>query len=241
MTNPLHTSAIHVWHIHAVGEHLTPELHLTPEELARAKRFHDPQQGRQWRYFHCALRQVLARYTDCASQPLRFGTIEQDKPVLLDFPELHFNLSHTASRALLAVTRAAPVGIDIEQQRQLKDREAMIRRYFSVSEQEQLAAPQYAEKSVDKDQAFFRLWTRKEAIIKANGLGLGIALDSFDVPSEPIPTWRVCKLSSPANGKRHYRLQDVEVSRGYAAAIALQSAKSALDAPVSVKHFNYSE
>ena len=62
----------------------------------------------------------------------------------------------------------------------------------------------------------------KEAIIKANGLGLGIALDSFDVPSEPIQTWRVCKLNSPANGKKYYRLQDVEVSQGYAAAIALQ-------------------
>lgn len=235
MKNTLPHATIHVWHIHAVTEHPEYERQLAPNELARAARFHDPNHGSQWRYFHCALRQILASYTGDAPAQLRFANIERDKPVLADFPALHFNLSHSAGQALLAVTTAAEVGIDIERERELPDREAMIRRYFSVREQEQLGALGADEKS----SGFFHIWTRKEAVIKANGLGLGIALDSFDVPCGPVAGWQACQIRNPANGKSVFRLHQLKVARGYAGAVALQSAGPGQDTGVKLQRFNY--
>jgi 4'-phosphopantetheinyl transferase len=235
LKNTLLHSTVHVWHLHAATEHPAYERHLAPDELARAERFHDPRHGSQWRYFHCALRQILASYTDSASHALRFASIERDKPVLADFPALYFNLSHAAGQALLAVTTAAEVGIDIERERKLHDFEAMTRRYFSAREQQQLNALETAEKS----SAFFRIWTRKEAVIKANGLGLGIALESFDVPCGPLPRWRACQIRKPANGNSRFRLQEVKVAAGHAGAIALQSSGLEQDTEVSLQHFTY--
>src|SRR5690606_35000212 len=86
-----------------------------------------------------------------------------------------FNLSHTRGMAVLAVTRAGEVGVDVESVQRRVELLALSERYFAASEHRriaQLSGPAQREQ-------FFRVWTLKEAYLKACGLGLRIALDSF--------------------------------------------------------------
>ena len=227
--------AAHVWHVHARSAHPHSANYLNDSEAARSQRFHNAVHGRRWRYFHCALRDVLARYAEDAPAALSFANVESDKPVLTDFPQLHFNLSHAGDRGLIAITSSFEIGVDIELQRQLTDRPAMVRRYFSMAEQQQLAHLPDTE----QDAAFFRLWTRKEAVIKANGLGLGIELSSFDVPCTALPAWTPVLIRNSPNSKKHYLLRELAVAPGHAGAIALESATAFDSGNAQLQSFEY--
>ena len=139
MKRYLDRDGIDVWQIQALGENPRFKEILSTKELERSTRFHSSQHGIQWRYFHCAMRDILSRYTACSPRELRFVVVASDKPVLVDFPSVFFTLSHSADRALLAVTSVAPVGVDIEFNRELSDRQTLIERYFSAREQHTLA------------------------------------------------------------------------------------------------------
>jgi len=97
---------------------------------------------------------------------------------------LQFNLSHAGDLVLYAFASAAQVGIDIEYQQADLDYEALARVSFSQREQVTLRTlPQESKRA-----AFFSCWTRKEAYIKARGLGFSLPLALFDVslvPGEP--------------------------------------------------------
>ena len=92
------------------------------------------------------------------------------KPYLKDWPGVQFNLSHSGGWGVCAVS-AAPVGVDVELCRPLKQEVA--KRFFTATEQGFLARRPPEE--------FFRLWTRKESFTKALGKGLTLPLDSFSV------------------------------------------------------------
>ena len=136
----------HVWIIDADVE--APAEALTAEERERAARFRFDVDRRRWIAARVALRRVLARYTD----DLNFVAGEHGKPYLAN-GAVHFNLSHSGALAVIAVA-ASEVGVDVEQ----------IRESFDFQELD-AAARSRAE--------FFRGWTRKEAMLKARGVGLG--------------------------------------------------------------------
>src|SRR5437879_4078669 len=106
---------------------------LSPDEQARAARFHfDRDRGRfiSGRGF---LRAVLGRYLQTDPSQLKFAYSPRGKPTLAAPPgnELHFNLAHSDGLALVAVTRVCPVGVDVERIRPLRDAEGIIERFFS--------------------------------------------------------------------------------------------------------------
>lgn len=96
---------------------------------------------------------------------------EHGKPRLEQGP--HFSLSHGGQLAVLAVSDA-PVGVDVERPRPVA--ESVARRYFLPEEQTWMAA--------DPAERFFRLWTRKEAVLKCCGRGLSLSPASFSVLGE---------------------------------------------------------
>lgn len=103
------------------------------------------------------------------------------KPYLKDFPEIHFNISHSGNVAA-CVLGAKPLGIDVEVIRQA--REPVIRRVLAKKEQDYLAQ---VPKEI-RDREFFRFWTLKESYGKA--LGLGLSLDFTAVEFElPVPVY----------------------------------------------------
>lgn len=92
------------------------------------------------------------------------------------FPMLHYNLSHSKEYAAIAVAQS-PVGIDVEDPRELPDMRSIARSTFHPGE----ASAILSRSGKDAEAAFFCCWTRKEAVVKAIGKGLFMPLDCFEV------------------------------------------------------------
>jgi 4'-phosphopantetheinyl transferase len=130
------------------------------------------------------LRRLLAAYDCGAAEELRFLIGPQGKPTLHD-GRLSFNLSHSGAVAIVAVAPGeVDLGIDVEHVRPMANMEKLVGRFFSPLERTALSS-QPLER---REAAFFRLWTRKEAFIKATGKGLTRPLDSFTVSLGEPPT-----------------------------------------------------
>jgi len=161
---------IEVWKVRL--DRVVP-LAPTPDEVERADRFATPLLRRRYLRAHAALRDILQRHT---TAPLEFAVREKGKPYLASDPTLYFNLTHCRDLALIAVTRAAEVGVDVERLRTMTDYAAIAQRYFPSG----TPAPTNVRN-------FFRHWTRFEALLKAQGTGLfGIT----EMPGE----WTVASL-----------------------------------------------
>lgn len=140
---------------------------LAPDERARADAFVSNEHRRRWIAARAALRLILGQASGLPARRLAFERSAQGKPRLQGGGP-HFNLSHSGQIALIAVSRHAPVGVDVEQRHRLGDLDGMARLVMSRSE---VAAfrqlPEFR-----RGAAFLRLWTRKEAALKAEGSGL---------------------------------------------------------------------
>jgi 4'-phosphopantetheinyl transferase len=157
-------------------------LYLSADELSRAERFVFPRDRDQFVVARGRLRELLGKYLNCAPNSVELKTGRYGKPALLDHGEqLRFNLSHSHGLALYGFGMGREVGIDTEKIRSGFADEGIAQRYFSETEQRELAEVPKAL----RDTAFFLCWTRKEAYLKAHGHGLQIALDSFDVSLKP--------------------------------------------------------
>lgn len=102
---------------------------------------------------------------------IKYG--ENGKPYLEDYPDIHFNLSHSGNM-VLAVFSDAEVGCDIEEVG--KSQEKLAERFFCQSEYEYLMEKQDER---ERCEEFYRIWTLKESFMKVTGLGMKLALDSF--------------------------------------------------------------
>jgi 4'-phosphopantetheinyl transferase len=122
------------------------------------------------------LRDVLARYLQIAPFEIIFSLGERGKP-FIQGGDIEFNMSHTEDLALIAITRAHPIGVDIEFLKSSKYHDSIVQKNYSSQEFAQYQALPENEKL----EAFFRGWTRKEAYIKAIGLGLYYPLEKFTV------------------------------------------------------------
>jgi len=176
---------IHIWRLNPEpGADLDYYLRLlSPEERERAARFRFPQLTHNFVVDHGRMRLILGEYAGVAPENLvftanEFGKPDVANPEAADLPgRLRFNLSHTNGLALLAVCLDADLGVDVEAMRPMVDLELIAQSHFSPREVAALGAVASSE----KQRAFFRCWTRKEAFLKAHGKGLSIPLDSFAV------------------------------------------------------------
>jgi 4'-phosphopantetheinyl transferase len=172
-------SEIHVWAWSVDSSAVDPlqEIQLLDEgELAKLQRFHFVQDRRRYAIAHTTLRRILSAYLGRRPEEVSFRTGPFGKPELADSSSaLCFNLSHSRTVAVAAVCSGHPLGVDVEDIRPIEPEVAET--HFSPAELAELRTLQ-GEAWLN---AFYRCWTRKEAILKAEGAGLHIALDSFDV------------------------------------------------------------
>jgi 4'-phosphopantetheinyl transferase len=173
---------------------------LTIPERARADRFRFPDDRRRSIVARGATRRLLGRYLD--SDPVLFVIDEEEfgKPILRR-REIEFNASHSGDLVALAFASETAVGVDVERRRELTDTLALARRYFSPAE------VVIVESATDENDAFFAIWTAKEAIVKASGKGIGTGdLHGFTVPfRDPqlrpvIDGWSVAALDPNRHG-----------------------------------------
>ncbi len=153
---------------------------LSSDERERADRFVFDRHRFRYIRARAALRALLGRHLNVPSAEVVLRAAPGGKPFLADAsPSLYFNVSHSGDLALIALTKGGEVGVDLENVRQHSDDwVALARRYFAS---EEVAALERFSSS-ERVQAFFRGWTRKEAIVKLLGDGLRMPLDRFIVP-----------------------------------------------------------
>jgi 4'-phosphopantetheinyl transferase len=116
---------------------------------------------------------------------------------------LHFNMSHSHELALCAVSTRREVGIDLEYLRPMPEAVQLAKRFFSRAEHALIQAVPVEEQV----PVFFRLWTAKEAYLKATGKGLGHPLDQVEIIrtqdswalSEALPGWSMQSFTPTAN------------------------------------------
>ena len=171
---------IHVWHFNQLSTEI-PETDfvslLNPREQARLDRLKHPQQRQRHMQAQAKLRILLSKYLNTSAQEIEFNHHEYGKPYVAN-QALQFNLTHSKDRGMLAVGLDITLGLDLECWHSLRNRELLINRHFAKSEQSAWSAVPNNE----RESTFFRLWTCKEAFMKATGRGLGLGLSrcAFD-------------------------------------------------------------
>ncbi len=142
---------------------------LSVDELKRAERLLDPQKKQYFILARSHLRQLLGMYLNQAPSFIRFRYNENGKPFLSaeHNSTIFFNLSHSGSWAVIAVTDGFDVGIDIEKNDPALDFQLLAARYFDLAEMNQLMK----FLRIRQRREFYRLWTRKEAVLKMLGSG----------------------------------------------------------------------
>lgn len=205
---------VHVWRVDLGPEVAIPAeaVVLSADERARAARFHRAPDRARSIASRVALRTLLGEYTGEAPAAFRFEAESNGKPALAPgsaHGAPRFNVAHSGRLVLLAFARC-DVGIDVEMVREGTDSEALARRFFAPDEIAALdAAP-----APERVGRFFRIWTRKEAFLKARGMGLSSPLDSFTTTSSS----GAALPAIPWEGGRGY-LCDLEPGNGYAGAV----------------------
>lgn len=193
---------------------------LNAEEQQRAARFHFPADQRRYIVGRGTLRVLLGHYLQIPPAQLAFTYNAYGKPQLAGVAErlpLQFNLSHSGEHALYAITQQRIVGIDIEWMRTNIEHLDLARHVFSPYEQAVLAALPVTEQLA----AFYRGWTRKEAFIKARGMGLSLPLEQFDVTLQADgPVQLLATRDDPQEAAR-WGLCDLPCPSGYAAALVV--------------------
>jgi 4'-phosphopantetheinyl transferase len=191
---------------------------LSADEQARAARYLARTARAEFITTRARLRAILAGYLAVAPPDVAFSNGPAGKP-LLARPErrLHFNVSHSHGLALFAFSAGAEVGVDVEALRPQQGHRDLARRFFSPAEAEALCALPMGHSEL----AFFNAWTRKEAFLKATGLGLGYGSERVEVtllPGEPARLLRIDGQEGPA---ARWSLQALAPAEGYVGALAV--------------------
>lgn len=196
---------------------------LSPAEHERARRFRvEPARG-QFVVGRVALRQMLGACLNVETAALTIAYQPSGKPYLDARrwqTDVRFNVSHSGSWVVIALTRAREVGVDIEAMERVADWQLLAGRVFSPGELSGLLAlpePQQRE-------AFYQGWTCKEAYLKATGEGLTDALTEIEVSLGPNQEPELRALPAGAGDPRRWTLRAIPMPAGYAGAVVFEAA-----------------
>ncbi len=194
---------------------------LSPDEVARASRFHFEKDRIHFTRCRSALRGLLADYLAIPATEIRFDYLTSGKPQLAaeQNPQaLQFNVSHSANMALIAVGSEHRLGVDIEKIRSDVDTTSLAERFFSLRERAGLQAlPDHL-----RVPGFFACWTRKEAFLKATGDGLSFPLADFSVTTHPDLDPELEDINGDTEAGKQWFLADLGVVDGYRATVAVE-------------------
>ena len=216
----LNQNEIHIWLcnlivdkklIHALSKN------LSSEELKKANNFHFEKDKNSYIASHYFLRTILSKYYKIKPGQIIFECNKYGKPFVVNkiATPLQFNLSHSGDFCLIGITLNDRIGVDIEKNKEDFSSMEIAEKYFSKNEYEQLLSL----RKNDRNKAFYYCWTRKEAYIKAEGKGLSIPLDSFDVTiSETKP--KLTRIENK-NDLSNWHLYNIPINEKYFAAVAL--------------------
>jgi 4'-phosphopantetheinyl transferase len=219
-------SHVHVWRA-AVAQTKTTRLRLTclltDLELERANRFKVELSRNQFLVSRGILRSIGAFYCKVPPEAIKLIDRPGKKPRIQlpgSAPHLDFNISHSGRFILIVFARGVEVGIDLERNRGFPDLETIVDRYYSPDEKSWLATLS----GEHKKEGFFRIWTRKEAVLKAAGAGLF----QIDRPASS-ETCDGPRTDLHGKGKADWIVKQFIPAAGYTAAVAFSRPADFLD------------
>lgn len=165
-------------------EHDEEQLYdyLSNDEKKRADKLKVKLKKKQFIISRSVLRKIISNSLNKSHDEIVFYYTKKNKPFIKDKinnKTIEFNVSHSEQCILVAVTLDNRVGVDVEKINAKIEFESLSARFFSNKENELLRSLE-ASKKLD---AFYSIWTRKEAFIKATGEGIAYGLDNFSVCS----------------------------------------------------------
>ncbi|MDZ7806122.1 MAG: 4'-phosphopantetheinyl transferase superfamily protein [Gracilimonas sp.] len=214
---PLTKRDIHIWkfEIDAAVEDLSVyQTLLNKYEEGRASKFKFSEDRERFLWGRILLKRLLGAYLDENTEAIILNSTSGGKPFLekKEHQHIQFNVSHSGNIIILGFSRS-PIGVDVEMISRQVDIDRVSRNYFSMDERK--AIDRVSEES--KEIIFFDIWTKKEAVIKGIGKGLGIPLKSFNVlDDEGHVKWKPESKASTSDWYVHY----VDVKPAYKAAFA---------------------
>lgn len=192
---------------------------FSPREEERFQSFASDGLRSRWGAARGILREVLGRALGRPPDQVRFGYGSHGKPHLPD-ERLLFNISHSGSLAVIALA-TVEVGVDVELPRKRRS-DAIARRFYTPGEIERLFAEADADRRAD---AFFRLWTCKEAFLKVTGEGLSRSTRSYEIASDPP---RLLWATGIADAAQRYSVHPLDVGDPYRAAVVVEHPRPVL-------------
>ncbi len=217
---------IHVWRVSTADfqaqNPVLPQL-LTEPERQRVARFHFEHHRRAYLVTHAVMRRLLGHYLGLAGNEVVFGFNGCGKPYVdlqqtpTDVGGFQFNISESKGTALLAFGLCAEMGVDVEAWRPELEIERLANRFFAPGETRQLMSLPAAWRR----SAFFCGWTRKEAYMKARGLGFSLPLASFEVSLHPDEPPALLSTTEAGVTVSDWRMFSLEPGAGFAGALTL--------------------
>jgi 4'-phosphopantetheinyl transferase len=208
-----------LWRVDLTSSVEFPQI-LDVAERERAARFRFDDDRRRFVASHVALRCTLGHLLDRDPRQISFRAGQHGRPSLATGGGLEFNMSHSGDLALIAVSRVAPIGVDIEVAREVPRALDLARRFLHPDE---ASLVEQAAMS-DRSRVFLTCWSRKEAVLKSTGIGLTLDTRTFDVGA----TAEEKVLDSPRFPR--LRVISLEAFDGYVAACAV---------PLVIQHIEF--
>ncbi|MEX2215062.1 MAG: 4'-phosphopantetheinyl transferase superfamily protein [Phycisphaeraceae bacterium] len=200
---------------------------LTPVERARAEEYRVASKRREFIVARSMMRAVLGRLTQCEPLSVTFAYEAKGKPLLdalSNTGEVTFNLSHSQGMILMATAARRAVGIDVECVRERFSFERLAERFFSPREVATLMGVPEAQRM----RAFYLCWTRKEAYLKAMGLGITVALDSFDTVFWPASEARIEASRDEPDAPTRWAMNDLPLGDEHVGTVVVEGPGAAM-------------
>jgi 4'-phosphopantetheinyl transferase len=194
----------------------------SPAEVEVLNRLAFERDRRRYRARHHLLRILLRRYT-APGESINILRERGGKPILdhaYGQRAVRFSMSRSANVAAYAFAHGCRVGVDIEECREFPDMTGVINDHFTEREKAQFNAGHRNERT----RLFFQLWTRKEAVLKADGIGLVQPLNQVNVLSDVAAKGSAGQVKSgPLSRSDAYTILDLEAPHGFAASLAYEN------------------
>jgi 4'-phosphopantetheinyl transferase len=220
---PVVPGEVQVWRINLLrppAEITRRQNLLTNAEKNQAAQFHSDRDQRRFIVRRSARRQLLATHLGLKPEAIRIESANFQKPAIAETQNpdrLRFNCTHSADWALIAIAREQEVGVDLEQHRPMADAGDLAGEFFSAHEIRELAELPPALKLA----GFYNCWTRKEAFVKAIGLGLACPLNRFSVTLSPGRPAALLEVADDPDARTKWSLISIAANPDYSSALVV--------------------
>lgn len=221
------TNTIHLWYIPLNTKVIREQEinFLSIDEIEKANSFHFAKHRQAYIRRRNAIRQILGLYCNIEPNLLQFNYTKYQKPYLTYNPNnFQFNIADSHNLAVLAITTQTLIGVDLEYLKPMQDLTGIAEQFFSTEEYNKFIALPTAEQLT----AFYTIWTRKEAFVKAIGEGLSYPLSTFSVAFLPTEPSQLLSINNSPSNTNNWILSEFSINylnELYIGAIATHSPK----------------